>query len=119
MNNQKDIDNILNLIDCLECKNKKRDTMNDKNETIINEFLKILIEKNLFTKDEFFSGNKNIKILLFYKLYEKGKLKKNEEEYYEKIAHLLDAILKDIEGNIKKSKLEEFLKNNPSFIKKD
>ena len=101
LNNENDIDNILNLIDCLECKNK---------------FLDKLIERNLFTKDEFFSPNKNIKILLFYKLYEKGKLKKYEE-CYDKIAHLLDAILKDIEGNIKKSKLEEFLKNNPSFIK--
>ena len=101
LNNENDIDNILNLIDCLECKNK---------------FLDKLIERNLFTKYEFFSPNKNIKILLFYKLYEKGKLKKYEE-CYDKIAHLLDAILKEIEGNIKKSKLEEFLKNNPSFIK--
>jgi hypothetical protein len=70
----------------------------------------------LFTKEEFFSGNKNFKILLLYKLYEKGKIQKNDEDYYEKIMNLLDAIKKDIEGNIKKSKLEEFLKNEKSFI---
>jgi len=116
LNNEKDIDNIINLIDCLEGKDKKKETMNETNETIINEFLHKLMEKNLFTKDEFFSGSKNMKISLFYKLYEKGKIKKSEEEYYEKIMHLLDSIEKDIEGNIKKSKLEEFLKNEPSFI---
>ena len=120
LNNEEDIDNIINLIDCLEGKNKKKDNINEKNkekETIINEFLQKLMEKNLFTKDEFFSGNKNIKISLFYRLYEKGKIQKNEEEYYERILHLLDSIEKDLEGNIKKSKLEEFLKNEPSCIK--
>ena len=63
------------------------------------------MENNLFTKDEFFSCNQNIKISLFYKLYAKGIIQKNEikeEEYYKKITHLLYEIRKDIEGNIKK-----------------
>lgn len=36
---------------------------------------------------------------------------KNEQDYYDKIIKLLDDIEKEIQGNIKKSKLEEFLKN--------
>ena len=116
LNNENDIDNIIKFLDCLEQKNITNGT-NEK-EPIINEFLSKLIEKYLFTKDEFFSYNQNIKILLFNKLYEKGKIKRNEEEYYEKIILLLDSIKNDIEGNIKKSKLEEFLKNKPSLIKK-
>jgi len=87
---------------------------------MINEFFQLLITKNLFTKDEFFLSKQNIKISLLYTLYEKGKIQKkekNEEDYYEKITVLIDAIKKDIEGDIKKSKLEEFLKNEPSFIK--
>ena len=114
-----DIDNIINLLDCLEEKDKRKDIMNSINgkETLVNQFLQKLVKKNLFTKDEFFSYNKNIKISLFYKLYEKGKIKKNEEEYYNRIIFLLDSIKRDIEGDIKKFKLEEFLKNDPSLIK--
>ena len=116
LENENDIDTIINLIECLEVKEKKRieDNINDINEKdkekeeMINEFLQNLISKNLFTKDEYFSGNKNLKILLLYKLYEKGKIQKNEQDYYENIINLLDNIKKDIEGDIKKSKLEEF-----------
>ena len=75
------------------------------------------MEKNLFTKEEFFSGHQNLKILLLCKLYEKGKIQKNEEEYYENIEHLITDIRKEIDGEIKKKKLEEFLKNDESFIK--
>ena len=124
LDNENDIDNIINLIDCLEGKDKKKtkegigkNEKDKKKEEMINEFLQQLISKNLFTKDEFFSGNQNLKISLLYKLYEKGKLQKNEEEYYENITNLLDTIKKDLEGEIKKSKLEEFLKNEQSFIK--
>ena len=114
-----DIDNIINLLDCLEEKDKKKEIMNDINgkEILVNQFLQKLVGKYLFTKDEFFSCNKNLKISLFYKLYEKGKIKKNEEEYYNRIIFLLDSIKRDIEGNIKKSKLEEFLINEPSLIR--
>lgn len=58
-----------------------------KKEEIIDEFLIQLISKNLFKKE--FCGNKNLKILLLYKLFNKGKIQKNEENYYEKIEHLL------------------------------
>ena len=107
LNNENDIDNIIKIIDLLE---------ENENKVIANEFLQKLIEKNLFTKDEFFSDNQNIKISLLYKLYEKGKIKKNEEKYYKRITHLLDEIKKDIEGNIQKSNLEEFLKNGRTLI---
>ena len=122
LGNENEIDNFINIIDFSEGKDKKReDIINDKNEKDrekkINEFVKQLIENNLFTKDEFFSGSQNIKISLIYKLYEKGKIQKKEEEYYEKLIQLLVEIKKDIEGNIKKSKLEEFLKNEPNFIR--
>ena len=115
MNNENDIDNIIKLIDCLERKNIINGT--NKKERIINEFLPKLIEKYLFTKDEFFSCNQNIKITLFYKLYAKEKIKKNEIDNYENLINLLNSIKKDLEGDIKKSKLEEFLKNEQSLIK--
>ena len=113
LHNESDIDNIIKLIDFLE--RKDIEGANEK-KVMTNEFLQKLMEKNLFTKDEFFSDNQSIKISLFQKLYEKGKIKKNEEEYYKRITHLLDEINKDIEGNIQKSKLEEFLKNERSLI---
>ena len=40
----------------------------------IDEFVEKLFRKNLFTKKEFFSNEKNIRILLLYKLCEKGKM---------------------------------------------
>ena len=52
------------------------------------------------------------KLWLFYKLYEKRKIQKNEEEYYEKIINLLNVIKKDIT----KSKLEKFSTIEPSKI---
>ena len=110
LNDEKDIENIIKLIDCLEGKDKKTEDIiyqKDKvKEKIVNEFLQKLMVKNLFTKEEFFSDKKNFKILLLCKLIEKGKIKKNEEVYYENITNLLDSIKKDIDGNIKKSKLE-------------
>ena len=91
LDNENDIEKIINLLDCLEGK-----------EEMINEFLQKLISKNLFTKEDFFSCNKNLKITLLYKLYEKGKIQNNEQEYYEKIIELLDIIYQDIGGDIKK-----------------
>ena len=113
LDNENDIDNIINLIVCLEGKEKKE---KDEEKAEINEFFKKLMKNHLFTKDEFFSGSQNLKILLFYKLKENKKIKKSEEEYYENIIKLLKEINKDIEGDIKKSKLEEFLKNEEKFI---
>ena len=76
-----DIENIIKLIDCLEGKNenKKEDNQNinqtdsDK-EKNVNEFLTKLMDKNLFTKDDFFSGKQDYRILLLCELYEKGKI---------------------------------------------
>ena len=74
------------------------------------------MEKHSFKKEEFFSKNQNLKITLLYKLFEKGKIKKSEEEYYLNIEDLLQSIRKDIDGDIKKKTLDEFLKNDKSFI---
>ena len=57
--NENDIDNFINLIDFFEGKDKKKeDSIIDRNkkdrEKKINEFMKQLMEKNLFTKDDFF-----------------------------------------------------------------
>lgn len=88
-----DIDNIVKLLDCLEGvneyaekdknNNKNENTLivqdNNENEQIINEFLKKLFDKNLFTKEEYFSGNQNFKISLLYRLSESGKIKKKKK----------------------------------------
>ena len=123
--NEEDIDNILRLIDCLESQSKpnKGDAIieinekkQEENERTLNEFLKILMEKNTFKKEEFFSDKENIKILLLYKLNEKEKIKKSDEDYYENIQNILKEIKEDFDGKIKKKKLEEFMKNNKNFI---
>ena len=117
--NMSDINNIITFLDKLEeiPKNEQKKYIKIKKEAIIKEFLNELIEKYLFNKDEFFSNNMDIKILLLYKLYEKGKIKKNDENYYDNIINLLDEIWKEIDGNIQIKKLEEFLKNDESIIK--
>ena len=132
LDDENDINNIIELLDCFKEKNeKKNDESNDsdndkelnkdeiqnkKNEVIINEFLEKLINQNLFKKEDFFSGKPNIKISLLYTLYEKGKIKENDCEYYEKIQSLLNEIKKDLDGDINKKKLDEFMKNEESFI---
>ena len=72
----------------------------------------------MFTKENFFSRKKNIKLALFYKLYERGKIRKNNLEYFDNILELLKSIKKDIDGDIKYKILERFLKNNEYIIKK-
>ena len=110
MKDNNDIENRIKLIDILEGKNE---TETNKD---INEFLEKIIEKNLFTKDDFFSGKQDYRILLLCELYEKGKIKKSQEEYYGKIINLLDSIKKEIEGDIEESKLEEFLEMDKSLV---
>ena len=75
--NMDDFQNIINLINCLE---RKKNV--EEKEKSINKFLNELFKKNLFTKVEFFSQNENIRITLLYELYEKGKIKMCNEEYY-------------------------------------
>ena len=109
-----DIENIIELIDCLEGKNET-ESDKDKNKNI-NEFLTKLIERNLFSKDDFSSGKQDYRILLLCELYEKGKIKKSQEEYYNNIINLLDSIKKEIEWYIEKSKLEEFFEMDKSLF---
>ena len=129
-----DIQNIKKLIDCLQMKIKKNEKEGEekpKNENIkeleklekesednINEFLEKLIENNLFTKEEFFSDTNNFKIDLMFELYKKGIIIKNNENYYTKIEDLLKNIKKDLDGNIRKKKLEYFLNIDESLIRK-
>ena len=112
--NNNDIDSIINLLDYLEeqFKNKK-----EKNEKIMDEFLEELLEKNSFAKREFFSRNKNIKISLFIKLYEKRKIQKNNIKHFKNTLKLLKNIEKDIKRNITKKTLDEFMLNDESIIK--
>ena len=123
LDNENDIDNIIKLIDCLKGKDKTKeddiDTKKKEKEEMVNEFLTKLISKKLFTKDEFFQNSKtqNLKISLLCKLYEKEIIQNDGGEYYDKIKELLDDINKDIGGEIKKSKLDEFLKNKEPIIK--
>ena len=126
LEDKSDIDNIMKLIDSLKIKDKKKeDNINAENkgkDKIVNEFLTELISKQLFTKEEFFSFDKNLKtqnlkILLLCTLYEKEIIQKDGGEYYDKIKDLLDNINKDIGGEIKKSTLDEFLANQEPIIK--
>ena len=119
LKNEDDIGNIIEFLDYLE----KIDTKN-KEDKLFNDFLNKLISENKFTKEEFFGGNKNIKILLLYNLYKKYKdyeqLKKKKiydiiKNHYEVI---LDDIQKDIDnGYIKKNRLEDFLNNEEHLVK--
>ena len=128
LKNIKDIDNIISLIECLqegkEGKEGKIKEINEKkkeeNREIINEFLnKLLDEDNLFKKEEFFSNTKSLKILLLFKLNEKGMLQKNDknDKYYNNLEVLMKSIKEDLEGEIKKKTFDEFLKINESTIK--
>jgi hypothetical protein len=78
LDKESDINNIMALIECLEEKENKKDDKaekenkdNEENNKIICEFLnKLLDEKKLFKKEDFFSDKENLKILLLYKLNE-------------------------------------------------
>jgi hypothetical protein len=134
LNKESDIDNIIALIECLDEKEKKiNDKDKDKednedneeneenkgNKEIISEFLnKLLDEKNLFKKEDFFSRKENLRIVLLSKLNEKGILQKHEsEEYYDNIKELMGQIKKDIDGEINKKNLDEFLNIQESIIR--
>ena len=126
--NENDIDNIIKFIDCLEGKDKNNDKKTDnkynnkedniiKNNENINDFLDELMKNNIFTKDEFFSSNKNLKIDLLIKLYKADKIQNNDTEYYHNIDELINRIKEDLEGDILKKKLDAFLINDESFKK--
>ena len=129
MNNSSDINNIIKLINTFKGNNKINDKENnqndnptekeDKNTKIINEILNKLIKDHSFNRDDFFSNNQNINIELLSALYKNNIIIKDENNnqiYYDEIQKLLKEIKKDIDGDIKKSKLEEFLKIDESLI---
>lgn len=74
--NNLNIDNIIKFLDCLE--QKKITNGTNEKEPIINEFLSKLIEKYLFTKDEFFSYNKTLKFYYSINYMEKEKYKEKK-----------------------------------------
>ena len=122
-----DINNmIIKIIECIKgTLNQKKDNDNNNNEQnekseeentrkkILNEFLNDLIDKNLFTKEEFFNNKNNVKISLLCKLNEEKLIEESQQKYYKEIKNLIQNIYNVISNdNIKKKKLEEFLKNN-------
>ena len=105
VNSINDINKIMYILDILK-----------ENENISNEFLQKIIENNLFSIDDFFFNNQNLKITLIYKLYETGKIKRNNQDYLEKIEIILDDIKRKLDGDIKLETLHIFLKNDKSEI---
>ena len=82
-------------------------------------FIKELIERCLFTKNEFYSKNETIKIKLLCELNEKEMIQIDFDRYYSLEETLID-ILKDLEnGLLSKNKLEEFLGKNEQRAKKE
>jgi len=104
LNKMDNIDNIISLIDSLSKEDKKN-------------FLRELMKKCKFTSEEFYSNNNNTKIILLCELHEKGKLKiTDEDNFYGDIEDILGKIRKDMDGDINKQKLEEFLNNGKDVV---
>ena len=102
LNNIEKIDSIITLIDSLQEKDKEN-------------FLKQLMKKCKFNKDEYYSTKNNNKINLFCALHEK----KNLEKVSGDIETTLGEIIADIDkGEIEKKKLEEFFENKEEVVKK-
>jgi len=90
LNKLDNIDNILSFIDFVSEKDK------------IN-----ILKKLKFTKEEFYTDDKNTKIILLCELHKKGKLKISEEDNLCKdIEDILLKIIEDMDGEISKQKLE-------------
>ena len=105
LNKLDNIDNIIKLIDNLDERDKKM-------------FLKELMNKCLFTKEEYYSDKENTKILLLCELNKKGIIKiTDEDNYFGDIEKVLGKIRKDLEGEIGIKKLDEFLKNDEKLVK--
>ena len=100
------INNIIKLIDSLKANEKK------------NKFLKELMEKCKFTKEEFYSNNSNNKIELLCELFEKGKINNlnRGDINFNIIEDVLDKIKVELDGEITKQELEEFLKNDEKVV---
>ena len=102
LNNIKNIDSIITLIDSLGQKDKEN-------------FMKELMKKCKFTKEEFYQKEENNKINLLCALYEKKKLEKISGD----IETTLNQIIEDLDKQeIDKKTLEEFFGNNEEVVKK-
>ena len=100
------INNIKKLIDTLKI---------DENK---NKFLRELMEKCKFTKEEFYSNKLNNKIDLLCELFEEGKINSSNREdiNFNIIEDVLDKIKVELDGDITKQELEEFLKNDEKVV---
>ena len=103
INNSEYFNSIIFLIDSLKIEDK-----------II--FLKDIIKKCRFTKDEFFSCKENKKISLLFNLYERGILECDNKNIYEDLEIILYDIYKDIKGEICSTKLNDFLNNGEEKV---
>ena len=102
LNNIKNIDSIIALIDSLEKKDKEN-------------FLEELMKKCKFTREEFYSTEENNKINLLCTLYEKKKIEKISGD----IETTLQDIINDIDKEeIDKKTLEEFFTNSEEVVKR-
>ena len=102
LNNIKNIGNIIILIDSLGQKDKEN-------------FLKELMKKCKFTKNEFYQSEENNRIDLLCALYENKKLEKISGD----IETTLNYIIEDLEHEeINKKTLQEFFENKEEVIKK-
>ena len=100
LNNIEQIDSIITLIDSLKQKDKEN-------------FLKQIMKKCKFIKDEYYSTAENKKINLMCALYEKKKLTEVKGD----IATVLAQITNDIDKlEIEKKKLDEFFQNKEEII---
>ena len=103
LSNINNIDNIIILIESLSEDNKIK-------------FLKEIMKKCLFSREEFYSNYKNTKILLLINLYEKGKLDLSIEDIDASLEDKLKTIRDDMDGDIEKITLETFLKNGEEVV---
>ena len=84
----------------------------------MSESIKEKLQKCLFSKGEFYSNNTYPNIELICEFFEKGLIKVNDlkENGFDEIIYILDEIRFDLNGDIKKKKLEEFLNNNKEIV---
>ena len=76
------------------------------------------MEKCKFTKEEFYANNSNNKIELLCELFEKGKINNlnRGDINFNIIEDVLDKIKVELDGEITKQELEEFLKNDEKVV---
>ena len=106
LNDFTNIKSIITLIENLKANEKQK-------------FLKELIHKCKFSKDEFYSNNHNGKFELLYELFKSGIINDSNREKIDlaDIEYTLDQIFKDLDGGyITKRKIENFFQNRREII---